>query len=76
MGREQGDEIPQNPTVFVRTDENGDQQERSAYSPADEVNMKARGWVRKTEKPAGKRAPAGKSVAPQDAVAANERKDG
>lgn len=66
MGREQGDELPQNPVVYVRTDENGDQQERAAYSAADEVNMKARGWVRKSEKPAGKRAPAAKSVAPTE----------
>jgi hypothetical protein len=76
MGREQGDELPKNPPVYVRTDANGDEQERAAYSPVDEVNMKARGWVLKSEKPAGKRAPAAKSVAPQDEVAANERKGG
>lgn len=64
MGREQGDELPDNPTVYVG-EVDGETQERPAYSTADEVNLAARGWVRKSEKHAGKRAPVASSPSPR-----------
>lgn len=54
MGKEQGDEFPTDPPVYVRT-VNGVEQERTALTPTDEVNLKAQGWVRKTGKRAGSR---------------------
>lgn len=50
MGREQGDEIPTDAPVYVRGEA-----ERIAYTPTDEVNLRAQGWVRKTGKRAGSR---------------------
>lgn len=58
MGREQGDELPENPPVYVRVDEHGENQTRKAYSPTDAVNLEARGWVRQDSQPTPAPAPA------------------
>lgn len=64
MGKEQGDELPKNPTIYVGTVD-GETQERAAYGRVDEVNLAARGWVPKSEKHDGKRAPAASSPSPR-----------
>jgi hypothetical protein len=55
MGRPQGDQLPKDPVIFVGK-VNGEVVERPAYSPADEANWAARGWVRKSERRGGKQA--------------------
>jgi hypothetical protein len=45
MGREQGDDLGTE-VVYVR-EHDGKTQERRAYTPADHVNLQARGWVRR-----------------------------
>lgn len=71
MGREQGDELDKSAPIYTAT-VNGEVQERAAHSPADEVNLRARGWVLKAEKRGGKQQPAPPAVdmAPQDEAAA------
>lgn len=67
IGREQGDEIPTDPPIYIGT-VNGQTVERVAYTPAEEVNLRARGWVRKettAAKPAGRPAPAAPSPSPR-----------
>lgn len=68
IGREQGDELPTDPPIYVGT-VNGEPVQRAAHSPADEVNLRARGWVRKTEKHAGKRAREQARIVPSAAPA-------
>lgn len=73
MGREQGDELDKNPTIYTATVD-GEVVERPAYTPADHVNFQARGWVQKSDgKRGGKQQPppeVGDSAAPQDEAAA------
>ena len=56
MAREQGDDLG-NEVVYVR-EKDGKTQERRAYTPADHVNLQARGWVRRDKQSPAQPAPA------------------
>lgn len=48
MGREQGDHLAERETVTYVGTVNGVEYERKAVTPADHINLRARGWVRTT----------------------------
>jgi hypothetical protein len=56
LGREQGDFLEE-PVVYTRTVD-GEVSERPAYTPADHVNLQARGWVKKNAEQPKATAPA------------------